>query len=468
MAFIDSLSSFLYYPLLIIVLIAAGLYFSARTGFVQFRLFGEAIRVISEKPSTEGGTSSFKALMVSTASRVGTGNIVGVSTAVCLGGFGAAFWMWLIALIGMATAFVESTLAQIYKRRDTDGSSYGGPAYYIQDALHSRSLGIVFSIFLILTYAFGFNMLASYNMQDSFKAYSFYNPSVTPWIIGGIMALLVFWCLLGGGKRIANVASALVPVMGVIYVIVALVVIVANIGLLPAVIKEIFADAFNFKAIFGGIAGSCMMYGTKRGLYSNEAGVGSAPNAAAAADVSHPVKQGLVQMFSVFLDTIIICTATAMMCMCSGVEPSEEIAGAMYVQLSVASVLGNGFGPWFVTVSLMLFGFTTLIGNLYYCNNALAFINNNKMPGKSFMMGFYIVCALLIFVGAGLSMGLAWSIADILQAFMCLINIPTCIILGKVSYAACKDYIQQRELGRAPVFHAKDIGMDASKLDYWQ
>ena len=467
MAFIDSLNSFLYYPLLIIVLIAAGLYFSVRTGFVQFRLFGEAVRVISEKPSQEGGTSSFKALMVSTASRVGTGNIVGVSTAVCLGGFGAAFWMWLIAIIGMASAFVESTLAQIYKRRDTDGSSYGGPAYYIQDALNSRAMGIVFSVFLVLTYAFGFNMLASYNMQDSFKAYSFYNPAVTPWLIGGILAVLVFWCLLGGGKRIANVASALVPFMGVIYVLVALIVIVMNAGLLPSVIAQIFADAFNFKAIFGGVAGSCMMYGIKRGLYSNEAGVGSAPNAAAAADVSHPVKQGLVQMFSVFLDTIIICTATAMMCMCSNVEPSADIAGAMYVQLSVSGVMG-GFGPVFVTFSLMLFGFTTLIGNLYYCNNALAFINNNKMPGKKFMMGFYVVCALLIFVGAGLSMGLAWSIADILQAIMCLINIPTCIILGKVVYAACADYIQQKNADQNPVFRAKAIGMDDSKLDFWK
>ncbi|MBQ2959646.1 MAG: alanine:cation symporter family protein [Oscillospiraceae bacterium] len=467
MAFIDSLNSFLYYPLLIIVLIAAGLYFSVRTGFVQFRLFGEAIRVVKEKPSQEGGTSSFKALMVSTASRVGTGNIVGVSTAVCLGGFGAAFWMWLIALIGMASAFVESTLAQIYKRRDTDGSSYGGPAYYIQDALHSRALGIVFSVFLILTYAFGFNMLASYNMQDSFKAYSFYNPSVTPWLIGGIMALLTFWCLLGGGKRIANVASALVPVMGLIYVLVALVVIIFNVKLLPGVIGQIFADAFNFKAIFGGVAGSCMMYGIKRGLYSNEAGVGSAPNAAAAADVSHPVKQGLVQMFSVFLDTIIICTATAMMCMCSGIEPTEDIAGAMYVQLSVSSVLGS-FGPVFVTISLLLFGFTTLIGNLYYCNNALAFINGNKMPGKKFMMGFYVVCAILIFVGAGLSMGLVWSIADILMAFMCLINIPTCIILGKVAYAACKDYVEQKQAGLNPVFRAGKIGMDDSKLDFWK
>ena len=466
MAFIDSLNSFLYYPLLIIVLIAAGLYFSVRTGFVQFRLFGEAVRVISEKPSQEGGTSSFKALMVSTASRVGTGNIVGVSTAVCLGGFGAAFWMWLIAIIGMASAFVESTLAQIYKRRDTDGSSYGGPAYYIQDALNSRAMGIVFSVFLVLTYAFGFNMLASYNMQDSFKAYSFYNPAVTPWLIGGILAVLVFWCLLGGGKRIANVASALVPFMGVIYVLVALIVIVMNAGLLPSVIAQIFADAFNFKAIFGGVAGSCMMYGIKRGLYSNEAGVGSAPNAAAAADVSHPVKQGLVQMLSVFIDTILICTATAFMGLSSGIEPTADLAGAPYIQKALESIFG-GFGPIFITLAMVLFAFTTLIGNLFYCDNALAFLNKGKMPGKSFMTGYRVFAAVVIFVGAGLKMGMAWDIADVLMAFMCLINIPACLFLGNVAVAALKDYVEQQKAGKNPVFKAANIGLDASTLDYW-
>ena len=466
MTILDGLDSFLYYPVLIIVLLAAGLYFSVRTGFVQFRLFGESIRVVAEKPAKDGSVSSFQALMVSTASRVGTGNIIGVSTAICLGGFGAAFWMWVIALIGGASAFVESTLAQVYKRKDPNGDSYGGPAYYIESALHNRGLGVAFAVSLILTYAGGFNMLASYNLQDTFKAYSFYTPGVTPWIIGAILAVLVGWCIMGGGKRVVKATSTLVPIMGVLYVAVSLVVILFHINLVPGVFAEIFRNAFDFQAIFGGVAGSCMMYGIKRGLYSNEAGVGSAPNAAAAADVSHPVKQGLVQMLSVFIDTLLICTATALMCMCSGVTPTADIAGAQYVQQSVSSVLG-GFGPIFITIAMVLFAFTTLLGNLYYCDNCLAFILK-KTPSKQFMTGFRIIAALVIFVGAGLSMAAAWAIADILMAAMCFINLPACIVLSKVAIDACKDYEKQKSEGKNPVFHARDIGLEDAGLDYWQ
>ena len=466
MTILDGLDSFLYYPVLIIVLLAAGLYFSVRTGFVQFRLFGESIRVVAEKPAKDGSVSSFQALMVSTASRVGTGNIIGVSTAICLGGFGAAFWMWVIALIGGASAFVESTLAQVYKRKDPNGDSYGGPAYYIESALHNRGLGVAFAVSLILTYAGGFNMLASYNLQDTFKAYSFYTPGVTPWIIGAILAVLVGWCIMGGGKRVVKATSTLVPVMGILYVAVSLVVILFHINLVPGVFAEIFRNAFDFQAIFGGVAGSCMMYGIKRGLYSNEAGVGSAPNAAAAADVSHPVKQGLVQMLSVFIDTLLICTATALMCMCSGVTPTADIAGAQYVQQSVSSVLG-GFGPIFITIAMVLFAFTTLLGNLYYCDNCLAFIPK-KTPSKQFMTGFRIIAALVIFVGAGLSMAAAWDIADILMAVMCFINLPACIVLSKVAIDACKDYEKQKSEGKNPVFHARDIGLEDAGLDYWQ
>ena len=466
MTILDGLDSFLYYPVLIIVLLAAGLYFSVRTGFVQFRLFGESIRVVAEKPAKDGSVSSFQALMVSTASRVGTGNIIGVSTAICLGGFGAAFWMWVIALIGGASAFVESTLAQVYKRKDPNGDSYGGPAYYIESALHNRGLGVAFAVSLILTYAGGFNMLASYNLQDTFKAYSFYTPGVTSWIIGAILAVLVGWCIMGGGKRVVKATSTLVPIMGVLYVAVSLVVILFHINLVPGVFAEIFRNAFDFQAIFGGVAGSCMMYGIKRGLYSNEAGVGSAPNAAAAADVSHPVKQGLVQMLSVFIDTLLICTATALMCMCSGVTPTADIAGAQYVQQSVSSVLG-GFGPIFITIAMVLFAFTTLLGNLYYCDNCLAFILK-KTPSKQFMTGFRIIAALVIFVGAGLSMAAAWAIADILMAVMCFINLPACIVLSKVAIDACKDYEKQKSEGKNPVFHARDIGLEDAGLDYWQ
>ena len=361
---IGKISGIMYGYVLIIMLIAVGLYFTIKTKFVQFKLFGESIRLVTEKPTEEGQVSSFQALMVSTASRVGTGNIVGVSTAICLGGYGAVFWMWIIAILGGASAFIESTLAQIYKRRDSEGNSYGGPAYYIEAALKNPILGALFAISMLLTYAGGFNMLASYNLQSTFSVYSWYNASWTPAVIGAILAVLVGYCLLGGGKRIIHVTSALVPFMGLLYVVVAILIVIMHIGLLPGVIGQIFADAFNFKAIFGGFSGSCMMYGIKRGLYSNEAGVGSAPNAAAASAVSHPVKQGLVQMLSVFIDTLLLCTCTALMCLCSGVAPSADIAGASYVQAAMQNALG-AFGPIFVTVAMVLFAFTTLLGNFY-------------------------------------------------------------------------------------------------------
>ena len=464
--FLVKIDDILYYPILIVVLLAAGIYFTCKTRCIQLRMFGESIRVVMEKPAKEGSVSSFQALMVSTASRVGTGNIVGVSTAICLGGFGAAFWMWVIALIGGSSAFIESTLAQIYKRRDENGDSYGGPAYYIESALHNRGLAVIFAVSLILTYAFGFNMLASYNLQGTFMVYGFYNKAVTPWIIGAIFAVLTAWCIMGGGKKIVKVTSTLVPIMGLLYVAVSLVVILFHINLVPSVFAQIFKDAFDFQAIFGGIAGSCLMYGIKRGLYSNEAGVGSAPNAAAAADVSHPVKQGLVQMLSVFIDTLLICTATALMCMCSGVEPTAELAGAPFVQKSVSTVLGS-LGPVFVTVAMVLFAFTTLLGNLYYVDNALAFINR-KMPSKQFMTVFRLICAAAILIGAAMSMDAAWAVADILMAVMCFINLPACIVLSKVAIDACKDYEKQKSEGKNPVFHARDIGLEDAGLDYWQ
>ena len=350
---IDSISSFMYSKLLVIMLIGTGVYFTIRTKFPQVRLFRSACKAVMEKPDDEDAVSSFQALMVSTASRVGTGNIVGVSSAICIGGFGAVFWMWVIAIIGSASAFVESTLAQIYKKKGEDGTCYGGPAYYIEAALRCRPLAIAFCIAMIATYAFGFNMLASYNLQSTFAGFSFYHADVTPWIIGGILAVLTGWCLLGGGSRIVKVTSMLVPVMGVAYIVVALIVVVINIRYIPDVFATIFREAFDFQAIFGAFAGSAMMQGIRRGLYSNEAGIGSAPNASASANVSHPVKQGLVQMLSVFIDTLLLCTATAMMCMSSGIDPAKELQGAPWVQASLQESLGS-FGPIFITVAMVL------------------------------------------------------------------------------------------------------------------
>ena len=462
--FVDSVNDALYSYVLIILLIAGGLYFTFRTKFAQVLMLGDQIRVVGERPSDKKGVSSFSALMVSTASRVGTGNIIGVSTAICLGGFGSVFWMWVIAIIGGASAFVESTLAQIYKRKGPDGS-YGGPAYYIETALKLRPLAIIFSVLLIVTYGCGFNMLASYNLQSTFSAYGFYNAKYTPWIIGAVLAVIVGYCLFGGGKRILKITGVLVPVMGVAYILVALVIVGLNITALPDVIKRIFAEAFDFRAIFGGFGGSCVMYGIKRGLFSNEAGVGSAPNASASADISHPAKQGLVQILSVFLDTILVCSATAFMCMCSGIEPTAELSGAPYVQAALRASLG-GFGPVFITVAMVLFAFTTLIGNLFYVNQAFSHILGH-VPGKLFNSVYYIVAALLIFVGAGLSSDLLWGIADITMGLMAIINIPVIIILGKYAFRALKDYRLQRKAGQDPTFRSKDIGIE-NELDYWK
>ncbi len=461
---ISNVNDALYSYILIILLLLGGLYFLIKTRFVQFRLLKEQIRAVTEKPKDGKGVSSFQALIVSTASRVGTGNIIGVSTALCLGGFGSVFWMWIIAIIGGASAFIESTLAQIYKKKGPDGC-YGGPAYYIQSALNSRKLASIFAVLIIITYAFGFNMLASYNLQSTFSGYSFYDKSTSPWIIGVIVAGFVAFCLLGGGKRIIKATSFLVPVMGTAYILIALIIVIMNATALPAIFGRIFREAFDLEAIFGGFSGSCVMYGVKRGLFSNEAGVGSAPNASASAEVSHPVKQGLVQILSVFIDTLLVCTATAFMCMSSGVEPSEALAGAPYVQQALSTTLGS-FGPIFITVAMILFAFTTLLGNLYYVDNCFNFLLK-RQPSKKFIITYQIIASLIIFVGAGLSSDLLWGLADITMGAMTLINMPVIIYLSKYAVRALKDYEVQRKKGLDPVFKSRNIKLP-HKVDYWK
>lgn len=464
---IEAISNFMYSYLLIIFLLAVGLYFTFRTKFVQFRMLGESVRLVTEKKEDSNTVSAFEALMVSTASRVGTGNIVGVANAIAIGGYGSVFWMWIIAIVGGASAFVESTLAQIYKKRNKDGSSYGGPSYYIEAALHSRVLGVIFAIALIATYAVGFNTLCSYNLITSLSEYSFYGDpetSMVPVICGGILAVLVAVCVLGGGKRIVKVTGVMVPVMGVTYIAMALIAMVLNFDMLPMVFRKIFEEAFNFRAIFGGFAGSALMQGIKRGLYSNEAGVGSAPNAAAAAEVSHPVKQGLVQMLSVFIDTILICTATAMMCLSSGIEPSESLKGAPFVQTALADTFGS-FGYYFVTFALLLFAFTTLLGNLFYCEGCLNYIAGRAVSQKT-MNVFRVAACGVVFLGALLDFSLVWNLSDVLMGIMALINLPVIVILGRQAIAALNDYAAQRKAGKNPEFKASSIGLEGS-TDCW-
>ena len=374
------------------------------------------------------------------------------------------FWMWLVAILGSASAFIESTLAQIYKRKAADGSSYGGPAYYIQAVLKKRWLGILFAGTLIVTYMGGFNMVAAFNIADSFRAYSFYDPSTTPLIIGAVLAAAFAVCIFGGSKQISKITGVLVPVMGIFYILVSLVIIVTHLNLVPQMFADIFTQAFDFKAIFGGFTGSAIMQGIKRGLFSNEAGVGSAPNAAASAGVSHPVKQGLVQMLSVYIDTIVICSATAFMLLCSGIEPSTDLQGMPYVQAAVANTLGS-FGTIFITIALVLFAFTTLIGNFYYAEMGLGYICD-KTPNKALLMVFRLAAALIVCFGATMEFSVAWNTADVLMGLMAIINLPVILILGGPAVRCMNDYLKQKKEGKNPVFKAKDIDLE-TKTDFW-
>ena len=442
---LGSISDFMYTYVLVALLIGVGLYFFVFTRALPLRMFGEALRVVMEPPKKEGGVSSFRALMVSTASRVGVGNIAGVATAVTAGGAGAVFWMWVIATIGGASAFIESTLAQIYKKRGPH-HSYGGPAYYIQTALKQNWLAYLFAVMLILTYMGGFNLLASFNVADTFTQYSWAN-EWTPWAVGGVLAVLMAGSILGGTRRLTDVTGFLVPIMAIIYLGVGAVVIVFNYHNIPAMFSAIFSGAFDFKAIFGGFAGSAMMLGIKRGLYSNE---------------------GLVQMLSVFIDTMIICTFTAFVVLSSGVGDDGGVTGAPLVKDAMATVLGQPIAQVFISLALFLFAFTTLVGNFYYAEVNFRFLLRNIKLEQWMLTAFRLVAAALVFCGALLKFEVAWSLGDILMGLMALINLPVIVLLGRIAVRCANDYTAQRKKGLDPKFTASSIGLDPSELDYWQ
>lgn len=463
--YLNVINDFMYGKFLIFLLILCGLYFTIRTKGLQIRLFPESIRCVKEK-GEEGKISSFQALMVATASRVGTGNIAGVTTAVVLGGAGSIFWMWVMAIIGGASAFIESTLAQVYKEKD--GDTYkGGPAYYIQRALKMRWLGIIFAIFLIATFGFGFNGLQSFTIASAFQVYinDFANTSA-PYVIGGLLALFAAVMFFGGAKVISRISSILVPIMAALYILVGLVIFFMNLDKVPTAFKSIFQSAFDFKAIFGGFAGSCMVFGIKRGLFSNEAGMGSAPNAAATAHVSHPAKQGLVQVLSVFIDTIVICTTTAFIVLLAGPlgavgTDGELLNGIPFVQEALRGQFG-AVGIHFVTVCIVLFAATSIIGNFYYVEINIKYISQNKI----FMNIMKIFAVAVVFTGAIVNMQTAWNMADIIMGCMAIINIIAIVLLGKRALLVAKDYELQKKAGKNPVFKAADVGI--TDTDYWK
>ena len=448
---LDILNDLIWSKLLIVMLIGLGLYFTIASRFVQFRYFGSMFRIFAEAFQRQPGQlSSFQALMLSVAGRVGAGNIAGVSVAIMLGGPGAIFWMWVVALVGMATSYFECSLAQLYKRREDDGTYRGGPAFYIQHGLGQRWLGIVVSILLLVTFGFGFNAVQSFTVASSLHD-TFGLPTIAS---GLILTVVIGLIIFGGIKRIAKFADVLVPVMAFSYIAMALVVIGLNLSEVPAVFALIFKSAFGLEPAFAGGIGAAIMMGVKRGLFSNEAGLGSAPNVAAVAQVKHPAAQGIVQSLSVFIDTLLVCTSTALIILLSGVyQPGSEMAGVVLTQTALAAVVGE-WGRVFVSIALLLFVFTTLIYNYYLGENALGFFSKKRAP----VMVYRVLVVALVLWGSVQDLGTVFAFADVTMGLLAICNLIALTLLFKVGLRLMRDYDNQIKAGvESPVFDAKNF-----------
>lgn len=454
---VGPLNDFIWTYILIGVLLALGLYFTVRTKFVQVRLFGEMFRLIFEKKESNDGVSPFQAFTISAASRVGTGNVTGVALAIGVGGPGAVFWMWMIAIIGMATAFIESTLAQVYKVRDGD-TFRGGPAYYMEKALGWRKLGIVFAILLTLCFGFIFNAVQSNTISQSFM--DVFN--LPAWLVGLLLVLGTAVIIFGGVKRIVKVTQLVVPIMAIFYLIIALYIVVTNISEIPAVFSLIINEALGLKEVVGGGIGAALMEGIRRGLFSNEAGMGSVPNAAASANVSHPAKQGLVQSLGVFFDTIIICSATAFIIIISGLYTSGESDGIILTQNSMAAEIGS-WAPFFVAVAILFFAFSSIIGNYYYGESNIEFINAHK----SWLTVYRLLVLGMVMFGAMATVEVVWSMADLFMGLMAILNLFAIAALGNIAFKVLQDFVRQRKKGLNPVFKASSI-KELKNAECWE
>ncbi|GBF12121.1 sodium:alanine symporter family protein [Tepidibacillus sp. HK-1] len=442
----------LWSKVLIIVLIGLGLYFTIKTKFVQFRMIGEMFRLLGEGvghtvDKEKKSVSSFQAFAMSTASRVGTGNLAGVALAISLGGPGAVFWMWLIALIGSASAFVESTLSQIYKIKDNEGYR-GGPAYYMENGLNKRWMGIIFAILITITFGLVFNSVQANTIALSLEgAYG-----LNRLLVGIILAIFTGVIIFGGVHRVAKVSGLIVPIMAIFYLLIAIFVVIKNINLIPSVFALIFSNAFGLKEVVSGGIGAALMYGIKRGLFSNEAGMGSAPNAAATAEVSHPVKQGLIQALSVFTDTLIINSATAFIILTTSAWTKSDLEGIAITQAALSTHVG-GWATAFLAIAVFLFAFSSVIGNYYYGETNIEFIRTNK----SWLLVYRLLVIGMVLFGSVAKIQIVWDMADLFMGLMALINLIAITLLGKYAFDALNDYLKQRKEGKEPVFYQKNI-----------
>lgn len=454
-------NDFLWTYILIGMLIVIGLYFTFKTNFVQFGNIKEMFRLLTDgakKDKDKTSVSSFQAFCISTASRVGTGNLAGIATAISIGGPGAIFWMWIIALIGSASSFIESTLAQIYKQKDGD-NFIGGPAYYMEKGLKKRWMGVIFAILITIAFGLVFNSVQANTIALSLNNSFGFNKV----IIGIIITTLTLVIIFGGVNRIAKVSSVIVPVMAIAYIIVALFIVFKNISVLPQVFKMIFENAFGINQLIGGGIGAALMQGIKRGLFSNEAGMGSAPNAAATATVSHPVKQGFIQTLGVFTDTLIICTCTAFIILLADVPLDGSVKGIELTQLALSSQVG-AWGGIFISICILLFAFSSIIGNYYYGETNINFITNKKI----YILMYRVSVGLMLFFGSLVNMDIVWNLADVFMGLMAIINLIAIMLLSKIAFKALENYRYQKRNGiKEPIFDSSYISELQDDITEW-
>ena len=449
---------------LIGLLLTVGIFFTISSKFVQLRMLPEMFRALVEKPETlkngEKGISPFQAFAISAGSRVGTGNIAGVATAIVLGGPGAVFWMWIIAFIGAASAFIEATLAQVYKVHDKEGGFRGGPAYYITKGLNQKWLGITFAVLITVTFAFVFNTVQSNTIAESLRTQYHISPVITGIILAVITAIIIF----GGVRSIATLSSLIVPIMAIVYVGIVLFILLMNFDQIIPMIGTIIKSAFGMEQVAGGAVGTAILQGIKRGLFSNEAGMGSAPNAAATAAVPQPVKQGLLQSLGVFFDTMLVCTATAIMILLySGLKFGEKAPQGVEVTQSALNEHLGSPGGIFLTVAITLFAFSSVVGNYYYGQSNIEFLSKNK----AILFIFRCLVVVLVFIGAVVKTETVWSTADLFMGLMAIVNLVSIIGLSNIAFAVMKDYIQQKRAGLKPVFKPENLEINLFGIESW-
>ena len=459
---IDDTNYILWTYILIAMLLGCAVWFSIKTKFVQFRMLGEMIRLLGDSTAKINGhekhISSFQAFTISLASRVGTGNLAGVATAITVGGPGAIFWMWIIALLGSSSAFVESSLAQLFKIKGKH-SYIGGPAYYMEKGLKKRWMGVLFAVLITITFGFAFNSVQSNTMSAALE--SAFN--IDPWLSGTVISMLTLFIIFGGVQRIATISSIIVPVMAVGYILLALFVVFSNIGRIPTVIEQIIGNAFGWHQAIGGGIGAALMQGIKRGLFSNEAGMGSAPNAAATAHVTHPAKQGFIQALGVFTDTLLICSCTAFIILFSEEHIGNGLDGIQLTQAALTNEVGS-IGGIYVAIATLFFAYSSILGNYYYGEANIRFFTSRQWP----VILYRILVGGMVMFGALASLSLVWSLADVTMALMSICNLIAILLLGKYAFRLLDDYLEQKRKGiKSPVFHKermKDIEQD---LECW-